>query len=92
MNLEDDDDDGTCETPRDSGTLAIFERTVEESITRLAGRDTTYADDLRAQARSLLTELHGWKENPPLQPVRAQTVMQVMDLYRAVLAYTTQRI
>ncbi len=70
-------------TPRDSGTLPVFEKTCEEAITKLAGDDSDRADELRHEARALLVVLRGWRVVLPTVDGRAQTIARVMDLHRA---------
>jgi len=74
-------------TPKDSGSLAIFESTCDECIKRLSGFDTDRADELREEARSLLVEIRSWRGAPPNVTERAHVVTRVMDLYRAVSEY-----
>lgn len=79
-------------TPKDSGSLAIFETTCDECISKLAGFDTDRADELREEARSLLIEVRGWRMKPPNVTERAHAVTRVMDLHRGVSEYVTPTI
>jgi hypothetical protein len=74
-------------TPKDSGTLPIFESTCDEAIEKLSGDDSERADELRAEARSLLVTLQGWRFEIPAPDERAQTISRVLDLHRAVSEY-----
>lgn len=82
--------DDEAPTPRESGSLAVFERTCEESIERLRGNDSARADELREEARTLLVELKTWPTRSPLPAIRSEVVLRVMDLHCAVVEYVTQ--
>jgi len=80
-------DDDEAPTPKESGSLAIFEETCNEAIGKLAGDDGEIADALRHEARQLLVELRSWKTAPPDVVARANVISRVMDLHRAVSAH-----
>lgn len=83
--------DDEAPTPKESGSLAIFESTCEEAITKLRGDDSERADDLRQQARDLIVVLRLWKAAAPAPEARAATVGAVMDLHRDVMEYLATR-
>ena len=73
------------DTPRQSGSLAVFETTCEEAISRLSGRDSIEADELRHEARELISTLRSWKIIPPSTDDRSLVAARVLALHRASL-------
>ncbi len=78
-------------TPKDSGSLAVFESTCDECLGKLGGFDTDRADELRAEARALLLTIRSWTLTPPNGTERAHVVTRVLDLHRAVSEYVSFR-
>lgn len=88
MTSEDDDP----VTARSSGTIAVFEQTATEAISRLDGLPLSEeAYDLRREAVSLQAIFRSWAVRQPDPEARAMAISRVMDLHRAVEEYAARR-
>ena len=77
--------DDESPTPKDSGTLAVFEQTCTEAIEKLDALPASeLAVDLRREAVALGALFRSWTMRAPLPEERASAVGRLMDLHRAV--------
>jgi hypothetical protein len=85
------DDDEEVPTRRDSGSLPLFIRSVNESLEQLLnGPVSAERDSLIEEARSLLARLDAWSTTTPLPEERTITISRVLDLYRNMSEWLTR--
>jgi hypothetical protein len=79
-------------TRKDSGTLGIFESTAREALQALdaEGLDER-GEELRHEARELVTVFQAWKERRPEAEDRTAAISRVMTLHRNVAEYMVER-
>ena len=78
-------DDEDSPTPKDSGTLAVFEQTCVEALGKLDALPVSEASvDLRREAIALAAMFRSWTTHSPQPAERAAAVTRLMDLHRAV--------
>ena len=86
------DDDSSPITRRDSGSLAVFEKTATEALAKLESMGPDYrGQTLMHEARELLQVLAFWRKRPPLTSERTECVQRVIDLHRNVEEYLATR-
>jgi len=79
-------------TDRSSGTLAVFVRTTEEILDRLAVLPPSEeALDLHREAVALLALFRSWSVKAPEPVFRARSITRLMDLHRATEEYAAKR-
>ena len=72
-------------TVRPSGSLALFEETLVESIEKLDGLPASdERAELRREAVATQALFRSWKVRTPEPKIRAAAVSRLMSLYRAV--------
>lgn len=72
-------------TPRASGTVATFELTCEEAMSKLDSLPPSEEGvDLRREVVALQALFRSWETRAPSTQERAAAVARLMDAYRAV--------
>lgn len=79
-------------TVRPSGTIAVFEQTIVESLDRLDGLSASdEGAELRRDAVALQAQFRSWKVRAPSPEERAMAISRLMDVHRAVEELASKR-
>ena len=78
-------------TKKASVTPPLFENSAKEVLAKLEGDTSADADEMRAEARELISFFREWMVERPSDPVRHDVVNRLFSLYRRALNHLLQQ-
>jgi len=74
-----------------SVTPPLFENSAKEVLKRLEGDSSQEAEDMRVEARELISIFRGWMIDRPADPIKHDVVNRLFSLYRRAMNHLLKK-